>query len=152
MAAGNDARRRYYTLLHVGKQQLGMADDAFEALLVRHGATAVGGRISKTTMSVSELFKAVEELRAKGFQSQPKRGSVAAIGDWRKNRIKMITALWCQLADVGAVRNRSEAAMVKWCATLTHRPRLQWASSQELNDCIEGLKSWARREGVELDD
>ena len=85
------------------------------------------------------------------FKPTKSKTSKASPSDWRAARIAKITALWCALADAGVVRGRGESAMVKWCARLTHKARLEWASSNDLNQCIEGLKDWAQREGVKLD-
>lgn len=146
-----DPRQRFYTLLQVGKAQLGMGEDDYRAFLAGQGATAQAGRVSATTLSVPQLAAAVEAMRALGFEPVSRRGSVARIGDWRRARVKKITALWCALADAGVVRDRSEAAMVKWCSGVTRVARLEWANSAQLNLCIEGLKRWADRERVKLD-
>lgn len=150
--SASPARIRYYKLLEVGKRELHMADADFRCLLQRHGAQTVDGKPSRTTMSIGDLMAAVEEMRRKGFKPRQKPGSVSRLSDWRKPRIKKITALWCALADAGVVYDRSEKAMVKWCFRHTGKARLEWASSAELNACIEALKDWARREGVRLDD
>lgn len=147
----SENRNRYYKLLQVGKKQLGMDEDTYRCFLLTQGAKGKAGYVSATTLSIGQLSTAVEAMKKKGFRPKPKRGSVGRISDWRKPRIKKITALWCALADAGVVRNRSEAAMVTWCATLTHKPRLEWAISADLNACIEALKDWAHREGVRVD-
>lgn len=143
-------RHRLYRLLEVGRRQLQMDEDTFRQLLARHGAKERNGHPSRHTMSVPELDAAVREMRHKGFKPRPPRANGKVI-DWRQARIAKITAIWCALADVGVVHNRSEQAMIRWCAGVTKVARLQWASSKTLNDCIEALKSWAAREGVPLD-
>lgn len=145
-----DERYRLYRLLEVGKKALAMDEDAFRLMLVRHGAQEVDGVPSRRTMDLGQLHDVVVEMKRKGFRPTPRGGQQAA--RWRKPRIQKITAIWCAMADAGVVRNRSEAAMVKWCATLTRKARLEWATSEDLNACVEALKDWARREGVQLDD
>lgn len=147
----HNTRHRYYKLLQVGKRALGMEDDDYRALLARHGAQEVDGHVSATTLHIGALMAAVEEMKRKGFRPQGKAGSASNVVDWRKARIRKITALWCQLADAGVVRDRSESAMVKWCARTTHKARLQWATSHDLNACVEALKDWAHRERVKID-
>ncbi len=143
-------RTRYYQLLAVGKRELCMSDDAYRQLLARHGATDVEGRISATTLPLPTLSHVVDEMVRLGFR--PKRTAVSRIADWRKPRIAKITRLWNVLADAGVVRQPGEAAMTKWCARLTGVARLDWATSRKLNDCIEALKDWARREKVKIDE
>lgn len=146
-----DDRYRLYKLLEVGKRELRMDDDSFRAMLARHGATEKDGHPSRQTMSIPDLDAALREMRAKGFKPRPRRGRARNMEDWRAERIKKITALWCALADAGVVHNRSEKAMVAWCAGITKKARLQWTTTVDLNNCIEGLKRWAAREGVKLD-
>lgn len=145
-------RQRLYKLLQVGRRELRMDEDAYRALLARHGAKARDGRPSASTMTLSGLHAALAELRGKGFTPRPGRGSAARIDDHRQGLIRKITALWCALADAGVVRDRSEAAMVKWCGRHTRVPRLQWARKRDLVMCVEALKSWAARERVVLED
>ncbi len=127
-----------------GKRDLHMADEDYRELLHRHGAGKKNGKYSATTMSVAGLMQAVGEMRRMGFK--PRAGG----GDWRQPRIEKITALWITLADSGVVRDRSEAAMARWCSRITRKTRLDRAASYELNARIEGLKEWAQRERVPL--
>jgi len=145
-----DPRTRYYRLLAVGKRQLGMDEETYRAFLAAHGAGEVAGRVSATAMDFGALVAAVEALRRQGFK--PRRKTVAdGHANWRAPRIAKITALWCALADAGAIRDRSERAMLKFCAGQTGTARIQWATGAGLNRCIEALKSWAGRERVTLD-
>jgi phage gp16-like protein len=139
-------RNRFYTLLSVGKKELGMDEDEFRSFLKIHGARSVDGKISRTTMSIGQLSLAVEAMRAKGFR--PKKKNITDIRDWRKPRIELITKLWNKLADAGVVKNRSEKSMQKWCARVTKKALLEWCTSNDLNNCVEALKSWCAREHI----
>lgn len=143
--------KRQYTLLAVGKKELGWDDDFYrDVFLVKHGATAdKKGRISATTMNPTQLTRAVHAMRQAGFVTKPPHTANGST-DWRSPRIKKITAIWCALADAGVVHNRSEATMEKWCRGITKKAWLRWATAHDLNNCIEALKSWAAREHVEL--
>jgi hypothetical protein len=68
--------------------------------------------------------------------------------DFRSKRIAKLNALWCALADRDIVTNRSQTALEHWCKKYTKKDRLQWASSADLNTCIEQLKQWSKRLGV----
>ena len=144
-------RTRLYKLLAIGRRQLGMDEETYRAFLAAQGATAIDGRISAKSMTPAQLHSAVEAMKSKGFRPTPPAKSASNTPGWRKARIDKITALWCALADAGVVQHRDEAAMVKWCATITRKARLQWASSQDLNKCVEGLKAWGTREGVHVE-
>jgi hypothetical protein len=142
-------RYRYYKLIHTGMKALGWEEDgsSYRECLRRNGAKQVKGRLSKTTMSIPGLSAIVEDMKKCGFTP---RSKVSTFSEWRKPRIKKITALWCALADAGVVHNRGEVAMAKWCATVSGISRLNWATSADLNNCIEALKSWAARERVKI--
>jgi phage gp16-like protein len=142
--APKNIRDRHYRLLQVGKRDLHMADEDYRELLRRHGAKQKDGKYSATTMSVAGLMQAVGEMKQKGFK--PQTGGT----DWRRPRIEKITALWMALFDAGVVKKPDQGSMVKWCARITRKTRLEWATSYELNACIEGLKDWAHRERVQI--
>jgi phage gp16-like protein len=143
-----DRRYRLYAMLQVAKAQLGMEDADYRTLLARHGAKAADGKISATTMDFGGLIDAIDEMKSKGFR--PKGKSIHNAADWRKPRIAKITAIWCALADAGVIKNRSEASMLKFCARITHKARLEWAQSEDLNNCIQALRAWAKNSGVVL--
>lgn len=144
------SRNRLYKLLRVGKTELRMDEDAYRALLARHGAKEKDGRASATTMPEHGLLSAVAEMKAKGFRPKPGRGSAANAARSKRGLIAKITALWCTLADAGVVRDRGEVAMVRWCARHTSVANLQWAAPADLVKCIESLKRWAQRERIKL--
>lgn len=143
-------RHQLYRLLVVGKRALRMEEEDYRALLARHGASLIGDKYSATTMTIDGLQAAMTEMRQKGFTPQGK--TLANATDWRKPRIAKITAIWCALADAGVVKNRGEAAMVKFCARITGKARLEWAESEDLNACIQALRAWAKNTGVKLEE
>lgn len=145
-----ERRRGLYAQLAVARKRLGLDDDAYRALLARHGATpkAAGGEPSATTMTLQQILDALGELTAKaGRRRQP---ALANATGWRRRRLALITRLWCALADRGVVRDPSEAAMAHWAQRHTRTHALEWASTEALNACVEGLKAWALRNGAEL--
>lgn len=146
------SRKRLYTLLQVGhtdlKQNLcGWDDEQYRELLARCGASEKNGKFSATTMTVKELEKALNELKRLGFKpGSIKSSSVRNTGDWRGPRIKKLNAMWIALADIGAVNDRSESAMQRWCSN--HIPglvKLNWATTQQLNQAVEMMKGMLRQ-------
>lgn len=146
----SDRRYALYRLLNVARAVLGMQEEDYRVLLARHGATARNGKVSATTLDLAGLEAVLDELRAKGFK--PRGRAIHNATDWRKPRIAKITAIWCALADAGVVRDRGEAAMLKFCTRITRKARLEWARSEDLNNCIQALRAWARQAGVALDE
>ncbi|MCF7964185.1 MAG: regulatory protein GemA [Methylobacter tundripaludum] len=157
-----DNRTRHYRLLAIGKEQLGWDEEFYrDTFLKQHGATKDDDdRYSATTMTIGQLYKAVERMKALGFKptgkaspEQGRRGKKFTHDkkDWRQPRIAKLNAMWMAMAEAGVVRDESQDALEKWCKNHHKKDRLQWASSKELNTCIEQLKAWAKRCDVELD-
>jgi len=149
-----DNRKRFYTLLALGKAQLCWDNEFYYGMwLPMQGATKnAAGNYSATTMTIGQLCQAVERMKDSGFKPTTKTGKkfVHDNKDWRTPRIAKLNALWCNLADKGHVQDKSQKALEAWCKTYTQKDRLQWANSNNLNTCIEQLKAWSKRVGVEV--
>lgn len=149
-----DNRKRYYTLLAIGKAQLGWDDEFYYGIwLPMQGASLKDGKYSASTLTNVQLFQAVERMKDAGFKpTRTKAGKkfTHEKADFRTARIAKLNALWCALADRDLVTNRSQVALEHWCQKHTKKDRLQWASSKELNTCIEQLKAWSKRVGMEV--
>jgi hypothetical protein len=104
-------------------------------------------------MTIGQLCQAVERMKDSGFKPTGSGGKrfTHADKDWRAPRIAKLNALWLAMAEAGAVKDKSQAALETWCKRYHKKDRLQWASANELNACIEQLKAWAKRSNVELD-
>lgn len=148
-----DNRNNYYKLLAIGKAQLGWDDEFYYGvwLPMQGAAKDADGRYSATTMSIGQLSQAVERMKESGFKPKPKRKFSHDKPDWRASRIAKLNAMWLAMAEAGVVGDKSRAALETWCKRYHKKDRLQWASSKELNACIEQLKAWAKRNDVELD-
>lgn len=141
-----DRRLKLYQLLNVARASLRMQEDDYRTLLARHGAQERDGKISATTMELPGLEAALEELRKKGFQPRLKGG--AKVTPMREARVAKLRAMWIALAEAGVVRDRSDAALTKFCARITKNARMEWLTTHQLNDCVNALRTWASREGV----
>lgn len=143
------ARARLYKLLAVanrelGEQRVGWSEDDYRFILQQCGATWVDGRCSARTMSIPQMSAALARFKALGFRVRSPRPNTP--GDWRAPRIAKLNAIWCALADAGKVRDGSQRAMEHFCRRhLNGLERLQWATSEQLNQCVEMLKQFAAR-------
>lgn len=144
-----DNRKRCYTLLAVGKKQLGWSNDVYRDFLKDHGAKLKDGKPSATTMHISDLVKAVEIMKSLGFKPT-KKNNVIKLKSWQERMQAKIAKLWLLGYEAGVIRDGSKIAMERWCSTVTKVASLQWYKSQHYNQCIEGLKNWLRREGVTI--
>lgn len=152
-AQAPDHAKKLKQLINIGKSELHWDDGFYRAMLADHGAKLLDGRYSLRTMSVPKMEQLLDHMKRCGFRPRRRRASkdnVKRLSDWREPLIGKITKLWFLLHEAGVVRNPSKGAMVKWCASHTGVPRLEWSEKQGLLDSIEGLKSWCRREGVKI--
>ena len=142
-------RKHFYTLLAVGKAELGFDDEFYYGIfLPTHGATLKDGRYSATTLSNTQLFAALEDMRTKGFKPKHKNGN----GNGKQSRAladdgqsRKIRALWLELHTAGKVRNPDESALCAYVKRQTRVEALQWLSSDQASMLIESLKKWLAR-------
>lgn len=148
-------RRRYYTLLAVGKAELKWDDEFYYGIwLPMRGATLDNGRYSAKTLSDKQLINALEEMKRAGFKVRHVNGNQAtgsktsrALADDAQS--KKIRALWLALHAEGGVRDPSERALAHWVAGQVKSSKgieaLQWLSSEQASRLIEQLKNWLKR-------
>jgi len=135
-------RQRLIRLIHVAKRELGLDDEAYRDLL--QSAT---GKRSTSDMAEFELRRLLDHLKTCGFKVKSTRKSA------RKHDVHMdqheqsrkIRALWLQLADMGIVRDPSEAALGRWIKRETGVEALAWLDGDHASRCIEKLKKWNQR-------
>jgi phage gp16-like protein len=141
-----DNRRHLYTLLHVGKQQLGWDEEFYRGIwLPMQGASKdKEGRYSASTLDIGQLYKAVEEMKRLGFKVKAKADTSrrALAGDPQS---KLIRALWLELHELGAVRSPSESSLANYVKRQTGVEDLHWLSSAQSSQVIEALKLWRKR-------
>jgi phage gp16-like protein len=141
-----DNRRRLYTLLQVGKTQLGWDDEFYRGIwLPMQGATKdQDGRYSASTMDIGQLYKAVAEMERLGFKVKAKADTSARAlaGDAQSKKIR---ALWLELHEQGIVRDPSEASLAAYVKRQTGIEALQWLNDRQAAQVIEALKKWQKR-------
>jgi phage gp16-like protein len=145
-------RNRYYKLLRVGKQELGWDDEFYYGIwLPMQGATLKDGRYSASTLTNTQLFKAVETMKSEGFKVRYKSGNKRARPVNPQRRLaddaqsRKIRAPWLELHAAGKVRNPSEASLCAYVKRMTDVDALQWLGSGEASGVIEALKKWLKR-------
>jgi phage gp16-like protein len=140
-----DNRQRLYTLLQVGKQQLGWDDEFYYGIwLPMQGATKNGeGRYSASTLSIGQLFQAVETMKRSGFKVKAvKSGNRNLADDAQSMKIRV---LWLELHAAGIVRDPSEASLAAYVKRQSGVDALQWLDSAQASRVIEALKQWQKR-------
>lgn len=140
-----DNRKNYYTLLQVGKADLGWDDEFYYGIwLPMQGATLKDGRYSATTLTIGQLCQAVETMKKSGFKVKHSNDKSARklAGDAQSQKIR---ALWLEMHNQGIVRNPSEASLAAYVKRLTNVDALQWLDTQQASGVIETLKKWQQR-------
>lgn len=148
-------RNKQLQLLAIGKQQLGWDDEFYRGIwLPQMGATPDENRhYSAKSLSNTQLFKAVEDMKRLGFKVQNKNAAQKPRKSHRKQaddgQSKMIRGLWLELHELGAVRDPSEAALAHFVAGQVKSSKgveaLQWLDGQQASRIIEQLKKWRAR-------
>ena len=144
-------RKRYYSLLQVGKDELGWDDEFYRGIwLPQQGATPdQHGRYSATKLTNDQLIKAVEEMKRLGFKVKPRTDQAEKPARSRKladdAQSKKIRALWLEMHNAGIVRDPSEASLASYIKRLTGVEALQWLDAKQASGVIEALKKWQQR-------
>lgn len=140
-AKKNPTRLALIKKVHVAARQLALTDDCYRSVLAR----ATGGKASTKAMNIIELEAVVREFRRLGWKDQPAR-KAGSRPQADTEQARKVRALWLALADMGVLRDASEAALALWVKRQTGVDALQWLGPEELNQVIEALKSWVARE------
>ncbi len=153
------SRQSELAKIHIAKKDLGMADDAYRAMLKDvagvqsaseldfHGRHAVLHRLEKLGWKPSR-----KKYGPKSRQS--KKESVEFLGETivlerpRKSMGDKIRALWIEMHKQGIVKNASESALMGYVKRMT---KGQYEAPQFCDDAaawriIESLKKWRKRE------
>ena len=141
-----DLARREIQLIHVARQQTGMDDDTYRALLHdRFGVASSKDMDWKQRKQLLDYFKTLgfkvrSTGKATGAVKAKHSRALADDGESRK-----IRSLWILLHELGAVRNPSEEALAMYVKRLTKVDALQWVNGAQAKTLIETLKKWVMR-------
>lgn len=148
-----DLIKHYRQLLGIAKgwaskNVAGWNDETHRDLLSRHGAVQIEGRISASSMNMSQLAAALEDYERRGWprtKAFNKRGSQEAATV--SPQISTIVKLWGKLGQAGKVQNSSRSALLTFCGRQVKRDinMLDALSKSECQGIIEALKSWLGR-------
>lgn len=148
MSALADRRNGLIRLIHVAKRDRGLDDETYRDILTR--AT---GKSSCRDMTEAELDRALRAFKATGFNvkhSRPAPKPSRPAHRLRGAQAALITALWIDLWQLGAVRDRSDKALDAFVERQAGVAYLKWLTPANANKVIEGLKDWCGREGFTL--
>ncbi len=133
-------KRREIQLIHVAKQQLGLDDETYRAML-----WAIARVKSSTELDFKGRKEVLDHLKKSGFKAVPskKRPQSRPLADDPQST--KIRELWLTLHTSGKVHNPSEAALAAFVKRQTKVDALQWLTSVQASAVIEELKKWLAR-------
>lgn len=134
--AGDDRRRAMIAKINIARQQLGMAEEDYRAVLFD-----VTGTSSLRDCDERQLLAMLERLKARGFVAKP---STRAADHPMARKAR---AMWISLHQLGVIDNPSEEALEAFARRQLGCERLSWARQSEANRLIEALKSMGKRAG-----
>ena len=142
-------RNRDLAKIHIACQQLGIDDDEYRDLLLQvvnvRSARDLGPNGRRRFLAhLQKLgWKPVAPKQRRTTKDRQPAADRSALADDKQS--KMIRGLWLELADMGVVRNRSEAALASYVKRQVGIDALQWLSTAQASNMIEALKKWRCR-------
>lgn len=151
----SDLLKHYRQLVGIAKSWAekhlaGWDDDMHRELLQRHGAAAIDGRISASSLNLAQLSAVLDDYVQRGWprhKSQFRNGSPELSHKKVTPQIGLMVKLWGKLGQAGKVGNASRQALLAFCARQTAHnvPDLDSLTDEERQAIIEALKAWKAR-------
>lgn len=138
-------RRAALAAIHAGKHALGWDDATYRDVLEQ-----LTGHRSAADCAAQQLAAVLDYMRQRGF-GPTKQFTVTPA---RQRQLRLVRALWRELARLGVVRAPGEPALNRFAKRMVHVDRLEWATSEQLTKVTEALKAMRARAGktIHLDD
>lgn len=146
-ARKTDSRKRLIGLIHIGRTQLRLDDDAYRVLL--HTVT---GLRSCTDMSMLQLTQVLETMKRRGFRVTNRNCYTRALKPGTVSG--KLRQLWRQMYQQGFIADSGEVSLNAWVQRQTVRKNggsgvahYQWLERDPslAARILEGLKRWHRR-------
>lgn len=151
----HDQRARMLRLVHVARRSLQLDEESYRDLL-----EVSTGKRSAAKLSIGELERTLQALKALGFVPTPKKeqeGSFVPFSTFRAKapQVAKIRALWGEMARQGVIRDGSSCALNAWVQRMTARlnggvgvVEVGWLDEPLAVKVLEALKRWQHRVGT----
>ena len=126
------ARKKDLQKIHIARKALAMTEEAYRAMLQR-----LTGIATTADMNAPQRRQVLAEFRRFGWSAKRKSGS--------NPQTDKIRALWYELADAGAVSDRSAASLGAYCKRMSGVQPPGWLDGAQESRVIETMKSWLTR-------
>jgi len=119
--------------IHVGKKQLGLADEDYRDLL--EGAT---GKRSSADLNESQRLAVIDAMIKAGFKPAVATGSRIRSPH---PHVRKVFGIWGEAFRAGAVEKGSRQALAAFVKRQTGISDPNWLTAQDANRVIEGIKA-----------
>lgn len=107
------------------------------------------GLESSKQLTRHQLVDLYAHFLAKGWT--PKASKNKLFGKkYPKGYQRKVQALWITLEKAGSIRKPGDDSMNSWVKKNSNRSNLRFCNYEDCSGLIEGLKAWAKREGVDV--
>lgn len=133
-------RRSELAQIHIARQQLGLDDDTYRAVL-----REVCGVASSAELDFRGRSTLLAHFKARGWKNKSPRRAKHPHKPVAVGQPGLLRVLWSELAEEGRVRTNTDEALGAWLKNRKMPERPEWLSAQQLNTAIEALKKWLDR-------
>lgn len=139
MKSAADIRKRELAQIHIARQQLGMDEETYRAML-----WSIARVKSAKDLDWTGRKRVLDHLKKSGFKVKPaKAAKTRELASDQQS--KKIRALWLHLYEAEEVRDPSESALAAFVKRHTGVEALQWLTAHQAGRVIEYLKQWLAR-------
>lgn len=139
-AESPDVRRRELAMIHIAKQQLGMEEDSYRAIL-----WTIARVESAADLDWAGRKQLLDHMKKCGFKPTPPKAKGKDRPLATSPQAQMVRGMWLELHAAGIVKDPSEQALTKWVKRMTGVDSLSWLKPAQMNLVIESLKKWNDR-------
>lgn len=155
MTTRTHSRQVRLAKIHIAKKQLGLDEESYHAVLIRHGAQPQTP--SSRDLTIAQMDAVLREFTGKGWIPRPSNRSPEKSTPDKLQRdkpqrrlsqddeIRKIRALWLFLHSAGVVLNPEESALARYAKRMAGIDDLHWADGRQCHRLIETLKAWGVR-------
>lgn len=129
-ASGNNNRLKLLAKIHIARQQLGMADEAYRALLFR-----IAGVHSAKDLNDHQPLAVLAEFKRLGFQPQSPKKQGRARPKPARTRVAMVKKIEALLAEAGRPWDYADATALR----MFKIQRLEWLDDLQVQKVMQAL-------------
>ena len=136
-----NSRNKLIQLIHIGKANMGLSDDAYRAFL-----GGVAGKQSCKDMTERQLAAVLRSMRRNGFEQLPQRVKPIEKGRATLEQLEYIKGMWAVCA-----RNKNDAALLAFVNRIAGVKALRFLTVETAQKVILALRDMMAKAGFDPD-